>query len=398
MITAMSLTNGTLTVIFDNGSEILTARNDHPQWEQLVDAYKDGNETYLKKLLSMKSVVEDYSVGALSINSTGVTYHGKPLNTVDADRVLAFLREGLPYKPIANYINRKMANPSARAIQEMYSFLEHKGMPLTNDGTFIAYKGVENDFWSVTGNTITVVKQGTVDSGGRILNTIGSIIEVERSSVNDDFRQGCSFGLHAGSLNYARGWGKRVVLVEIDPADVVSVPEDCNCQKLRCCKYKVIGEYTGPMPDHYTSEFDAETVDAQTDECPNCGELDCYEDCYEDSDSDTCSYCGMDTCDGNCACVDDHCKCESLECSDCNPSAPSSIERGQLVSEVVASMEALINEGNPNTEEAYLDGLTAGINDRDDVANPKYILSDREGADSPSHARYIEGYVHGYAS
>ena len=29
------------------------------------------------------------------------------------------------------------------------------------------------------------------------------------------------------------------MVVEINPADVVSVPNDCDCQKLRTCKYKV---------------------------------------------------------------------------------------------------------------------------------------------------------------
>jgi acyl carrier protein len=71
--------------------------------------------------------------------------------------------------------------------------------------------------------------------------------------------------LHVGSLEYAKGWGQRVVLVEVDPADVVSVPSECSCQKLRCCKYVVLAEYTGPMPDTLTTEFDDEDV------CHQCG-------------------------------------------------------------------------------------------------------------------------------
>jgi hypothetical protein len=33
------------------------------------------------------------------------------------------------------------------------------------------------------------------------------------------------------------------MIVEIDPADVVSVPHDCNCQKLRTTKYKVVSHH-----------------------------------------------------------------------------------------------------------------------------------------------------------
>lgn len=308
MITALSLTNGTLTVIIDNGAKVIPIRNDNPKWNELIEVYKQfdvtpegtlvGPEETLLSLLSLKAVVEAYTVGRLSVNSTGVTYNGNPIHTVDAERVMSFLRDGLPYKPIANYIARKMKNPSARAIKEMYNFLEHKGMPLTPAGTFIAYKGVLENLYSVRGNTETVVLQGKVDKEGKILNAIGETIEVERSSVDDDYKQGCSFGLHVGSLAYAVGWGKRVILVEVDPADVVSVPDDSNCQKLRCCKYKVIGEYTGPLPDTYTDEFDTED-----DVCHSCGDITGSCDCDEDESECTCG--GTDC--PNCGC----------ECEDC---------------------------------------------------------------------------------
>ena len=86
------------------------------------------------------------------------------------------------------------------------------------------------------------------------------MIEVERNGVCDDKNIGCSSGLHAGSVQYATdfGAGGKVVLVEINPADVVSVPEDCNCQKLRACKYKVVGEYEIPLNDHYHNGYSKE--------------------------------------------------------------------------------------------------------------------------------------------
>ena len=45
------------------------------------------------------------------------------------------------------------------------------------------------------------------------------------------------------------------MVVEIDPSDVVSVPLDCDCQKLRTCKYKVVSLFEKkleqPMCDEY---------------------------------------------------------------------------------------------------------------------------------------------------
>ena len=309
MIKIIARTLDTLTVVDETG--VKTARADHPKWNELTEIFSRisydngefvGPTDELLSTMDMKTVVETYTVGALSVNGLGVTYNGRPLHTVDAERLMAFMRDKLSYKPIANYIALKMKNPSARAIKEMYNFLEHKGMPLTERGTFIAYKGVCNDFWSVTGNLDTVVVQGQVDARGRILNTIGATIEVERSSVDDDFRVGCSTGLHVGSLSYAKGWGSRVILVEVDPADVVSVPDDCNCQKLRCSKYIIVGEYSGPLPDTVTTEFDSKTEDNEPDICHICGGPEGECNCENE---EMCEHCGNHVDDCTCT-TEDH--------------------------------------------------------------------------------------------
>jgi hypothetical protein len=51
-----------------------------------------------------------------------------------------------------------------------------------------------------------------------------------------------------------------VLVVEIDPADVVSIPTDCNYQKLRTCKYKVVQEYQLPLDENkiHDSRFNTE--------------------------------------------------------------------------------------------------------------------------------------------
>ena len=307
MIKTLSRTQDTILVVDDTG-KVTTARADHPKWKELTDLLSrityvpdcngagifTGPVDELLATMNLKTVIETYTVGLLSVSALGVTYAARPIHTIDVDRLLAFMREKQDYRPIANYIARKMQNPSSRAITEMYNFLENKGMPLTFKGTFIAYKGVDENGWSITGNKETVVLQGEVNESGHIKNTIGATIEVERSSVDDDFRNGCSHGLHVGSLAYAKGFGKKLIYVEVDPKDVVSVPSDCNCQKLRCCKYTVVGECSGLLPNTYTNEFDAKPAD---DVCPQCGATgDC--DCQPDIDDEVCDNCGehMDSC------------------------------------------------------------------------------------------------------
>jgi hypothetical protein len=73
-----------------------------------------------------------------------------------------------------------------------------------------------------------------------------------RAKVDDNRSRGCSDGLHAGALNYVASYGSleagdKIIIVKINPKDVVSVPTDCNCEKLRTCEYLVVGEYQGEL-------------------------------------------------------------------------------------------------------------------------------------------------------
>ena len=161
------------------------------------------------------------------------------------------MRQNLPYQPLVKFMGKLMENPSHRAVDELYSFLEHKSMPITPEGNFLAYKGVTNEFMDFHTRSFS--------------NKVGDVLEMRRNGVCDDANVGCSAGFHAGSYEYAKGYasgGGHLMVVEIDPADVVSVPHDCECQKLRTSKYKVVGVYetidAPPLDDGYNDDFDAD--------------------------------------------------------------------------------------------------------------------------------------------
>jgi hypothetical protein len=359
-ITAMSLTNGTLTVIVDNGDKILTAKRDHPAWDKLVESYKNGNENILLSLFTTNSFLKEYSVGNLSIIENTVLYCGVPLHTVDANRVLAFMQDRLPYEPLANYINLKMQNPSQRAVQEMYSFLEHKNIPLTKDGYFVAYKGVGDDYYSRTAGN-EPLESGTRNSEGKILNKVGEHIRMVRSYVNDNHTKGCSgSGLYVGSLKYASGFGPRVVLVEVNPADVVSVPSDSNCQKMRVCAYTVVGEYSGPLPEAYAPEFSSESeVGVPTSGPAGVSVPD--ESGYEEDDV----FAYSDD-------LDDE-ETESADDKDTDTLTKDLVD-----------------------DENFQRGMKEGVGDFVANNDAVYEYGDEEAADSVPHSNYIKGYLTGF--
>ena len=80
-----------------------------------------------------------------------------------------------------------------------------------------------------------------------IRNNIGDEVSMDRNEVDDDPNHLCSFGLHGGSEQYfsnLRSNGNNVmVVIKINPADIVAVPKYHSKSKFRCCKYVVHSYY-----------------------------------------------------------------------------------------------------------------------------------------------------------
>jgi len=226
------LTEQSLTVVIDGKAE--TMSNEHPAWEQAKEALSSEDWERLQSLFNVETAVQDYldTEAEIEVKDGAVFFQGEAIHNQVVDRILDFMRQNLPHQPLVKFLGKLMDNPSSRATEELYSFLEHKNMPLTPEGNFLAYKGVDGDFkdfWS-----------------HKFDNSVGQTLEMRRNGVCDNANQGCSAGFHAGSYEYAKGYasnGGNLMVVEIDPSDVVSVPYDCECQKLRTSKYKVVSHY-----------------------------------------------------------------------------------------------------------------------------------------------------------
>lgn len=223
------LTEESATIVLDG--KAYTMAQDNPAFREVCQALAqdEHDEEQLKNLFDLSRAVEDYVDGNVEVKDGAVYYMGEPIHNHLVDRILDFMGRGLPFKPLIRFMDRLMANPSRRAVDELYRFLEHKAMPLTPDGCFLAYKGVNHDF--------------TDKYSGKFDNSVGQVLEMRRNGVCDNADLGCSSGFHAGSHEYAKGYasgGGNLMIVKIDPADVVSVPHDCDCQKLRTCKYEVV--------------------------------------------------------------------------------------------------------------------------------------------------------------
>lgn len=216
-------------IVVTIGNNVHTISATHVTYQKVLDAIKAGDWDTVKEVIEPKQVVLNYGKGNVSIQGDKLFWKGYEFHNALASRMIQMLQEEFPIEPMVLFMENLMNNPSKRAVSELYGFLEKNNLPITSDGHFLAYKKVRDDYKDVY--------SGTMD------NSVGNVVEMERNRVDDDKDRTCSTGLHFCSKEYLNHFGgERIMIVKINPADVVSIPSDYNDSKGRACKYEVIGE------------------------------------------------------------------------------------------------------------------------------------------------------------
>ncbi|QDJ96309.1 protein rIIB [Xanthomonas phage Xoo-sp13] len=235
--------------VFIDGTDYIIPSNT-PQYDLVITAITAGDIEAVRSAVEIRKEIVKVSQGLVTLEGSRLMYNGRPIHGALTDRILAVLEEAGNVAPLLTFLENLMQNPSKRAVDELYSFLSKCDLPITDDGHFLAYKRVRSDY--------TDVHSGTFD------NSVGKICEMPRNAVDDDRNRTCSAGLHFCSKSYlAHFGGERIVVVKINPADVVSIPADYNDAKGRCWRYEVVDELSltdtlQPLEDiksGYTSSY-----------------------------------------------------------------------------------------------------------------------------------------------
>lgn len=253
-----------LTAIVNGKSFSIT--NDNPSFNQVWDALQLNEPDYVvEELFNTALAIRRWSGNNIDIVDDQLVYKGETIHNTVADRIVELITQGENADGLVKFLENLLANPSKRSIEELYTFLQHQALPITEDGCFLGYKGVTEEYRDV--------------HSGKFNNAPGNTHEMERRQVDDNFQHGCSYGFHVGSLEYATSWGARTVIVKVNPKDVVSVPQDCNFQKLRTARYEVLCDYQGPLPKALHTDSPYEDVDSRWDDDYN---DDWYDDFLQD--------------------------------------------------------------------------------------------------------------------
>jgi hypothetical protein len=287
LVTPMSIS---LTTIEGKAHVI---HKDHRNYDQIVTIIKsvfaaqeagdkdaaDELHASLTGLCDLGKIIREQNDSQVTIQDGIVFYNGEPVNNAVTGRIIWGLSEGFNMNPYIRFLEKVMQNPSMTAVDELYQFMEKNGMGIHADGDIIAYKKVLGNFRDIY--------------TGRFDNSPGKILEMRRNGVDDNRTKTCSKGFHFCAMSYLPHYGvasgNKIVLVKVNPKDVVSIPIDYNFAKARCCRYEVIAEYTGDdrddllatkavwddedfyegdWDDFVTEDADAEEIDE--DACETC--------------------------------------------------------------------------------------------------------------------------------
>lgn len=214
--------------------------------EHLLAPDAPHDPEWLHSMVDVRAALMRESQGRIVFDGDDIVFRGKPLHNVWVDKILDFRNAGETYSPIWNALDRLVHNPIPAAIERLPIFLERTKLGFLPDGRFIAFKGVNANYESARANL----------DGTRFTHQIGDKPRMAREDVDADPNQTCSHGLHVGAPGYVRdhynGGKYALVLVAVDPVDVVAVPTDYDGEKMRVCGYEVI--------DHLDQDYSDELL------------------------------------------------------------------------------------------------------------------------------------------
>lgn len=220
---------------------------DEAAFNTLAKALKGNDTKTIKELVSLKfdliQAINSFGDGKVGFEDGDLFYvtEDGDKNAIDTRltaRIKELIRTGGDAQVLVKFLDNLLDNPDHRAVKDFYDFLIVNNLAMTEDGHFLAYKIVAPDFKDLYTRTMD--------------NSPGKVVKMDRSKVNPDPLQTCSYGLHICSKDYLPNYGgfygsgdkgNKIVVVKVNPRDVVAFPKDYKNAKARVAEYTVVGEF-----------------------------------------------------------------------------------------------------------------------------------------------------------
>lgn len=220
------------------------------RYPRVIDCIKNKDWEGLHTAVSFSKTILSLTHKRVSVKNDTLYYRGEKVNHSLTNKILKYSADGFDVLYLLKFLNKLFRNKNPRSIETLYAYIERYKMPINESGNFLALKAVTSDLkdkWT-----------GTID------NSVGAIPQVKRKDCNTDPSNACSRDtLHCGNINYVKNYARgddKIILVEVNPKDVVNCPNNCGFEKLQVCKYKVL-KCLGDKND--VMAFDSEFVETK---------------------------------------------------------------------------------------------------------------------------------------
>ena len=223
-------TEGVMHLMFDG--ETHTIDPSHANYNMVLDSLRKGDYERVKQLAEIVPAIINWGDEELTVLNGEMSFKGVTLDPVFSDRVLKMLKDNVNKEPLKKFLANLFQNTSQKSIEQTPRFLEACDLPITEDGCILAYRKVTEDFKDFRTKKMD--------------NSVGQIVKEDRRLISDDADVTCDRGLHACSLGYLESSGLfnggKLILVKINPKNIVAVPTDYNRTKMRVCEFEVLAE------------------------------------------------------------------------------------------------------------------------------------------------------------
>lgn len=226
---------------------------DHPNYQRIKDALTTGATHLLDGLMDIRATVRNFisSNRRFKLVNDQLQLDGRSFSFAVTEKILSLINAGMNAEPLFNFLAKVRLNPSLAAQDELLLFCVANKFMIHTDGDIIAYKSVNDSYRDIHSDTFS--------------NRIGDVCTMERNAVDDNRNVTCSSGLHFATFEYASTWAgsacRHLMIIKVNPRDVVSIPSDYSNQKARTCRYEVIAESKDFSPIPFREVYEDEDID-----------------------------------------------------------------------------------------------------------------------------------------
>ena len=224
-----------------------TFTKDNPFFAKVVDLYKAKKWDKIREYFDLKNYVFKFTQGRVKVGDNVVLFDDKEIHNEVGNRIIQFLKESVDIAPLCKFLENLMSNPEEHVKEDLFLFLENNQLPVTEDGGFIAYKLVKDDY-------------SPYYHSGEERYKVGSEVTFPREKCYNGRTECGGQGLYFGRKEYWNGsfddegrytGSGKMLIVKIMPQDVTSVPSGEQGRKGVCCKMTVLNHYESVVDDVY---------------------------------------------------------------------------------------------------------------------------------------------------